>query len=158
MTSEDADEPPRAGPSGLEVESAPLHPPDQRLGCESLRPFGPVCRNLWMSNIRSPTIGRMTQEGDPTHFADRQGRGWDLVVRELAFDQQATLSRHTAQELLHEHIEFRNAVRKVAYDPRSTREQLRELLMTDRERQLRRDAQALAQRRGAHRSHPARET
>lgn len=100
----------------------------------------------------------MTQEGDPTHFTDRQGRGWELVVRELAFDQQATLSRQAAQELLHEHIEFRNSVRTVAYDSRSTREQLRELLMTDRERQLRRDGQALAQRREAHRRHPAQGT
>lgn len=100
----------------------------------------------------------MTQEGDPSHFADRQGRGWELVVRELAFDPQATLSRQTAQELLHEHIEFRDSVRKLAYDSRSTREQLRELLMNDRERQLRRDGQALAQRREAHRRHPARGT
>lgn len=97
----------------------------------------------------------MTEEGDPSHFADRRGRDWELVVRELAFDQLATLNRQTAQDLLHEHIEFRSAVRKVAYDPHSTREQLRELLMTDRERQLRRDAQALTQRREAHRRHPA---
>jgi hypothetical protein len=88
----------------------------------------------------------------PTRFftVDTANPDWEEMRRRLTFDQHATLKREAAVRLLSEYVTLLDKLRLLAWDPKSTRRELQELVTDRAEGKTVADIQAMKQRRQDH--------
>ena len=86
----------------------------------------------------------------PTRFYGLAGADLEQLQHTLTFDKVASLDHEAAVDLLSRYLTLRNALIRLAWDPKSTRQQLRDLVTDPPPERAKADVEAAKHRHDEH--------